>query len=85
MCGVSQASSLPRAKNGGLDLAVMAVLYAELAWCAESDPHASEVLTARFPHAVNFGNLTRADWVSVPFVDLVTARVPVPGHHQAGR
>ena len=34
---------------GGLDLAVMAVLDIALAWCADSDRHASAVLAARFP------------------------------------
>ena len=41
----------PRARSvctgfGGLDLAVAAVLGAALAWCAETDRHASAVLAA---------------------------------------
>lgn len=70
---------------GGLDLAVMAVLDAELAWCAESDPHAGAVLAARFPHAFNLGDLTRADWAGVPPVDLVTAGFPCQDISYAGR
>lgn len=38
---------------GGLDLAVAAVLGAALAWCAETDRHASAVLAARFPGVPN--------------------------------
>jgi hypothetical protein len=38
---------------GSLDPAVMAVLDAELAWCADNDPHANGVLAARFPQAPN--------------------------------
>ena len=45
---------------GGLDLAVAAVLGAALAWCAETDRHASAVLAARFPGVPNLGDLTRA-------------------------
>lgn len=41
---------------GGLDLAVEAHFGAELAWCAEIDPAASRVLTARFPDAPNVGD-----------------------------
>jgi hypothetical protein len=38
---------------GGLDLAVMAVLGARLAWCAESDRHAAAALAARYPGVPN--------------------------------
>jgi DNA (cytosine-5)-methyltransferase 1 len=40
---------------GGLDLAVAAVLGAALAWCAETDRHASAVLAARFPASPTWG------------------------------
>jgi len=43
---------------GGLDLAVMAVLGARLAWCAESDRHAAAVLAARYPGVPNLGDIT---------------------------
>ena len=70
---------------GGLDLAVAAVLGAALAWCAETDRHASAVLAARFPGVPNLGDLTRVDWAAVPPVDLVTAGFPCQDISTAGR
>jgi DNA (cytosine-5)-methyltransferase 1 len=70
---------------GGLDLAVMAAVDAVLAWCADNDRHASTVLAARFPGAVNLGDLTRVDWAAVPEVDLVTAGFPCQDISFAGR
>jgi DNA (cytosine-5)-methyltransferase 1 len=70
---------------GGLDLAVMAVLDAELAWCADNAPDASAVLAARFPAAPNLGDLIWADWDSVPPADVVTAGFPCQDISYAGR
>jgi DNA (cytosine-5)-methyltransferase 1 len=70
---------------GGLDLAVLAVLDAALAWCAETDRHASAVLAARFPSIPNLGDLTTADWSAAPRVDLVTAGFPCQDISVAGR
>jgi DNA (cytosine-5)-methyltransferase 1 len=70
---------------GGLDLAVMAALNGELAWCADNDPDASAVLAARFPDAPNLGDLTRIDWGSVPPADVVTAGFPCQDISYAGR
>jgi len=61
---------------GGLDLAVMTVLGARLAWCAETDRHAAAVLAARFPGVPNLGDITALDWAAVPPVDLITAGWP---------
>ena len=60
---------------GGLDLAVTAVLAAELAWYAEPDPHAAAILAARWP-GICFGDITALDWAHVPPVDLITAGWP---------
>jgi DNA (cytosine-5)-methyltransferase 1 len=70
---------------GGLDLAVLAVLDAALAWCAETDRHAGAVLAARFPAVPNLGDLTAVDWAAVPPVDLVTAGFPCQDISTAGR
>jgi DNA (cytosine-5)-methyltransferase 1 len=69
---------------GGLDLAVMAVLNARLAWCADPDPHAARVLAARFPQVPNLGDLRAVDWAAVPAVDLVTAGFPCQDISAAG-
>jgi len=69
---------------GGLDLAVMEVLGAELAWCADNDPRVSAILAARFP-VPNLGDITNADWTSVPTVDVITAGFPCQDISFAGR
>jgi DNA (cytosine-5)-methyltransferase 1 len=70
---------------GGLDVAVAAVLGTALAWCAETDRHASNVLAARFPGVPNLGDLTGVGWAAVPPVDLVTAGFPCQDISTAGR
>ena len=69
---------------GGLDLAVTAVLDAELAWCAETDRHAAAVLAARWPAVPNLGDITAIDWDAVPPVDLITAGWPCQDISVAG-
>ena len=61
---------------GGLELAVTAVLDAEVAWYAEHDPHAAAVLAAQWPRLRNLGDITALDWADVPPVDLITAGWP---------
>jgi DNA (cytosine-5)-methyltransferase 1 len=58
---------------GGLDLAVVAVTGARLAWCAETDRYAAAVLAHHWPGVPNLGDITALDWATVPPVDLVTA------------
>lgn len=70
---------------GGLDLAVEHVLGAAMDWCAESDPHAAEVIAAHWPAAPNFGDLRSVDWLCAPPVDVVTAGFPCQPVSNAGR
>ncbi|MFI6321577.1 DNA (cytosine-5-)-methyltransferase [Nonomuraea sp. NPDC050556] len=70
---------------GGLDLAVMEVYGARLAWCADNDPHAAKLLAERFPVVPNLGDLTQVDWTTVPRVDIVTAGFPCTDISYAGR
>lgn len=69
---------------GGLDLAVIAVLGARLAWCAETDRHAAAVLAARYPDVPNLGDVTTLNWAVVPPVDLITAGWPCQDISYAG-
>jgi DNA (cytosine-5)-methyltransferase 1 len=69
---------------GGLDMAVTAVLDAEVAWYAETDPHAAAVLAARWPGPPNLGDITALDWAAVPSVDLITAGWPCQDISYAG-
>jgi DNA (cytosine-5)-methyltransferase 1 len=61
---------------GGLDLAVDAVLGADLCWYAETDRHAGAVLAHRFPGVPNLGDIRAVDWNTVERVDMVTAGFP---------
>lgn len=61
---------------GGLDLAVEAVLGAQLAWYSEVDPAPAAVMAAHYPGVPNLGDLTALAWEDVPRVDVVTAGYP---------
>ncbi len=69
---------------GGLDLAVMAVTGARLAWTAETDRHAAAVLARHWPDVPNLGDVTALDWAKVPPVDLVSAGWPCQDISYAG-
>ena len=70
---------------GGLDLAVMAVTGARLAWTAETDRYAAGVLAHHWPGVPNLGDVTALDWARVPPVDLVSAGWPCQDISYAGR
>lgn len=69
---------------GGLDLAVMAVTGARLAWWAETDRYAAAVLKHHWPGVPNLGDVTFLDWAKVPPVDLVSAGWPCQDISYAG-
>ena len=61
---------------GGLDMAAMAVFGGQLAWCADNDKHVSEIIAARYPGVLNYGDLTQLDWSNAPPVDIICAGFP---------
>ena len=69
---------------GGLDLAVMAVTGARLAWVAETDRHAAAILAQHWPGVPNLGDITALDWAAVPPVNLVSAGWPCQDISYAG-
>ena len=69
---------------GGLDVAVMAVTGARLAWCAETDRYAAGFLKHHWPGVPNLGDVTALDWTKVPPVDLVSAGWPCQDISYAG-
>src|SRR5579875_2748211 len=71
---------------GGLDLGAAAALGgAQLAWCADPDPHVRAVLAERLPGVPNLGDITGIDWRAVPRVDVITAGWPCQDISAAGR
>ena len=70
---------------GGLDLAVELVLGGRLTWYAETDRHATTILTRHWPNTPNLGDLRTVDWARVEPVDVVTAGFPCQDISDAGR
>ncbi len=69
----------------GLDLGVAAVLGGRIAWCADTDPHAGQVLAARLPGVPNLGDLRAVDFTRVEPVDVLIAGFPCQDISAAGR
>jgi DNA (cytosine-5)-methyltransferase 1 len=69
---------------GGLTLAVQAALGGEVAWHAEVNPAARKVLAHRWPGIPNLGDVTTADWSTVPAVDILEGGYPCQADSSAG-
>ncbi|MFC8925251.1 DNA cytosine methyltransferase [Streptomyces albidoflavus] len=66
---------------GGLDMALMDLLGATVAWHCQYDPddkhqHAARILAHHWPEVPNHGDVTAVDWSTVEPVDIVTAGFP---------
>ena len=65
---------------GGLDMAV----GGDLAWYAEIEPAACQVLTQHHPDVPNLGDITKIDWSQVEPVDIITGGYPCQPFSHAG-
>jgi DNA (cytosine-5)-methyltransferase 1 len=70
---------------GGLDLAVVDVLDADLRWVCDNDPAAAAILTHRHPDTPNLGDITAVDWTKVEPVDVVAGGFPCQDISKAGK
>jgi DNA (cytosine-5)-methyltransferase 1 len=75
---------------GGLDMSVMDVLDAEVAWHAQYDPddkhqYAAQILAHHWPAVPNHGDITAIDWTEVEPVDILTAGFPCQPVSNAGK
>lgn len=73
---------------GGLDLAVIDTLDADLRWVADNDPGVRRILEHRHPNTPNLGDVRRIDWTDVEPVDIIAGGFPCQdvsvGGHLAG-
>jgi DNA (cytosine-5)-methyltransferase 1 len=65
---------------GGLDMAV----GGDLAWYAEIEPAACQVLTQHHPDVPNLGDITEVNWSQVEPVDIITGGYPCQPFSHAG-
>lgn len=72
---------------GGLDLAVEQITGNKTLVYAENDKWAAQVMAARFPWAVNLGDIKTADWAEIARqhqIDTIAAGFPCQGLSNAG-
>jgi len=70
---------------GGLDLAVMNVTGAEVAWHCEWEDAPSKILDAHFPGVPNFKDVSKVDFTQVEPVDILTGGFPCQDLSLAGK
>ena len=70
---------------GGLDLAVLNVLQAEIAWHCELQEAPSKILEKNFPDVPNYGDVSKIDFTKVEPVDILTGGFPCQDLSLAGK
>jgi DNA (cytosine-5)-methyltransferase 1 len=69
---------------GGLDLAVMEMFDAEVAWHCEWEEAPSRILEKHFPGVPNYHDVSNVDWTAVEPVDILTGGFPCQDVSLAG-
>jgi DNA (cytosine-5)-methyltransferase 1 len=70
---------------GGLDLAVMEMFDAKVAWHCEWEEAPSRILEKHFPGVPNYRDVSQVDWASVEPVDILTGGFPCQDLSLAGK
>jgi DNA (cytosine-5)-methyltransferase 1 len=70
---------------GGLDLAVMNVTGAEVAWHCEWEDAPSAILDKHFPGIPNYKDVTKVDFTQVEPIDILTGGFPCQDLSLAGK
>jgi len=70
---------------GGLDLAVLNVLDAEMAWHCEWEDAPSAILAKHFPNVPNYRDVSKVDFTNVEPVDVLTGGFPCQDLSLAGK
>jgi len=70
---------------GGLDLAVLDLLDAEMAWHCEWEEAPSKILEKHFPGVPNYRDVTKVDFTSVEQIDILTGGFPCQDLSLAGK
>jgi DNA (cytosine-5)-methyltransferase 1 len=70
---------------GGLDLAVLNVLDAEMAWHCEWEDAPSAILAKHFPDVPNYRDVSKVDFTQVEKVDVLTGGFPCQDLSLAGK
>jgi DNA (cytosine-5)-methyltransferase 1 len=70
---------------GGLDLAVLNVLDAEMAWHCEWEDAPSAILAKHFPNVPNYRDVSKVDFTQVEKIDILTGGFPCQDLSLAGK
>jgi DNA (cytosine-5)-methyltransferase 1 len=70
---------------GGLDLAVLNVLDADMAWHCEWEDAPSAILAKHFPNVPNYRDVSKVDFTQVEKVDILTGGFPCQDLSLAGK
>ena len=70
---------------GGLDLAVLELLDAEMAWHCEWEEAPSKILEKHFPGVPNYRDVTKVDFLGIEQVDILTGGFPCQDLSLAGQ
>jgi DNA (cytosine-5)-methyltransferase 1 len=70
---------------GGLDLAVIELLDAEMAWHCEWEEAPSKILEKHFPGVPNYRDVTKVDFLAIEKIDILTGGFPCQDLSLAGK